>query len=782
MATKPKLSLAIIVKDEAESLKRCVDSVIQYVDEVVVVVNKGNLKKIEGEFTYLPQQRKGTVSDPSLAKLKFFEREWNKNFADARNFSFEKCTGEVILWLDADDTVKGAEKLPQLAQDIIDGKFDWVNLEYQYEFDEYGRCIMTHWKPRLTRAGTGAWVGAIHETFIAHKAVVQVKNEEVSIIHHQEPGHQDRSAIRNLEILLAEFNKDKEKTDPRTVYYLANTLMGMQKFDEAIPFYLQHIKHCGWPEEKYFSMHYLSKCLIWTNQADKAINISLEATKLFPDWSLAYHDIGEAYMHKEDYPRAIQWILTGTTKDKPKATVYFLNDLDYDLYPYARLADAYLQIHNFDEALRLARFLKSRFPTDKNVEDLLKDCLEVKKGEDFVKSFINVAGYIRNKDRLKAVKLFDALPLEADQDVRIQQTRKMIVPPKVWEDKTIAIYCHPGHEEWAYPSIFTGIGGSEEAVIHMSQQLTKLGYKVTVYCKCGTMAGTYQEVEYKPYYHFNQEDQFDTVIIWRYAGFMADGLHAKRKYVWLHDIVHESTFNEKIIKNTDKFLFLSKWHRNNAPSLPEDKVYLTNNGINPKDFLELDVTKKKPYSMIYVSSYDRGAFCLGLDIFPLIKKAIPEAELKIAYGMGNLEKEMDRIPFLKEVYDKMQEVFKIDGITHLGRISHQQIAQLAKESVMHIYPTEFGETNFIGSQKSQAAGAYVLTTTQSGATPERIRFGEAMEGSNIYSDKAFQRRFADRAIELLKNPPVIDEQQRSVIIDEFAWETTAKGWHKDLLG
>ncbi|EHJ11445.1 hypothetical protein CWATWH0003_3817t4, partial [Crocosphaera watsonii WH 0003] len=35
-------------------------------------------------------------------------------------------------------------------------------------------------------------------------------------------------------------------------------------------------------------------------------------------------------------------------------------------------------------------------------------------------------------------------------------------------------------EDWAYPSIKKGIGGSEEAIIYLSQELVRLGYQVTV--------------------------------------------------------------------------------------------------------------------------------------------------------------------------------------------------------------------------------------------------------------------------------------------------------------
>lgn len=765
------LAFCIIVKDdtEAKQLDRLLKNIKKNVDAIYVTGNNGKQDKLK------------EVCKKHGAKYAY--EKWT-NFADQRNKSFKRAEDDgykVIGWADVDDTITNVEKLPKLAQLIADGKCDWISMEYQYEFDENGNCTMTHWKPRLTKAKSGEWVGSVHETYIANQAVVTANDKDVVYIHHQEKDHRVKSGERNLKILLEEFNRDQEKTDPRTLYYIGNTLMGLYKFAEAIPFYMDHIKQCGWPEEKYYSIHYLTKCLTLTMNYDKAINAAFEAIKLNPDHPLAYFDIAENYGLKEEYIKQIHWVLMGLKKEKPDASVYFMNDMEYEYMPFLGLAEAYLETHQFDEALEIAQILDKRYPTNTVVKQLLKDCQEVKRGEDFVKAFITVAGYVRNKDRLKAVKLFDTLPPEADEDARIQQMRKMIVPPKNWEDKSVVFYCHPGHEEWAPPSLSTGIGGSETAVIHMSRQLQKLGYKVTVYCRCGSMAGTYQGVEYKPHFHFNPTDIFDTLIIWRYAGFLNDKINAKRAYVWFHDIVHEAILNENIIKNTDKFIFLSKWHRNNIPGLPEEKVFYSNNGIDPAQFEKLDWSEKRPNSLIYTHSYDRGLICLGRDILPLIEKEIPSVTLDVMYGMGNLEKEMDKIPYLKEVYDGAQEIFKKPNVTHHGRISHQRVADLEKSSLVHAYPSEFGETNCISTQVAQAAGAYVISTTQAGAVPERIRFGELIDDNGIYSSQELQQQYANAVIAFLKNPKQLSEDERMKIVDEFKWESTAKSWAEGLL-
>jgi hypothetical protein len=60
-----------------------------------------------------------------------------------------------------------------------------------------------------------------------------------------------------------------------------------------------------------------------------------------------------------------------------------------------------------------------------------------------------------------------------------------------WDNNSIVIYSNfPFHvEDWSPLSVNKGIGGSEEAIIYLSQELVNLGYQVTVFNRCGDMEG-----------------------------------------------------------------------------------------------------------------------------------------------------------------------------------------------------------------------------------------------------------------------------------------------------
>src|SRR5690348_15673466 len=86
--TQPKLSLAMIAKNEARCIGRCLASIRLGVDEIVVV-DTGSTDE--------------TTSVAREFGARIFSFPWNNNFSAARNFALEQTTGAWILVLDADE-------------------------------------------------------------------------------------------------------------------------------------------------------------------------------------------------------------------------------------------------------------------------------------------------------------------------------------------------------------------------------------------------------------------------------------------------------------------------------------------------------------------------------------------------------------------------------------------------------------------------------------------------------------------------------------------------------
>ena len=85
-----KLSVCLIVKNEEPVLARCLSCAVRFADELIVV-DTGSADRSVGiakEYTPL-----------------VYLHPWRNSFAEARNYSYSKASGDYVMWLDADDVV-----------------------------------------------------------------------------------------------------------------------------------------------------------------------------------------------------------------------------------------------------------------------------------------------------------------------------------------------------------------------------------------------------------------------------------------------------------------------------------------------------------------------------------------------------------------------------------------------------------------------------------------------------------------------------------------------------
>lgn len=89
-----KISVCMIVKDEEELLPECLESIKDWVDEIIVVDTGSTDKTIEIAKSF------GAV---------IHEMEWKDDFAECRNYSISKATNDWIFIIDADERVASGD-------------------------------------------------------------------------------------------------------------------------------------------------------------------------------------------------------------------------------------------------------------------------------------------------------------------------------------------------------------------------------------------------------------------------------------------------------------------------------------------------------------------------------------------------------------------------------------------------------------------------------------------------------------------------------------------------
>lgn len=247
-----RISLCMIVRNEENTIARCLDSVKGIPDEIVIVDtgSSDRTKEIVKESTD-----------------KIFDFTWIDDFAAARNFAFSKATTDYILWLDADDVFAESDREQFLKlKKNLDPLMDVVNMPYLLAFDQFGAVTFSLRRNRLVkRSKNFRWIGAVHEYL---EVSGHVLNSDICVTHKGTGGD---DSDRNLKI----YEKRKAKGEsfsPRDLYYFANELFDHKLYNQAIESYQEFLKTGqGWVEDNISACGKLADCYHNLGEKDKQL-------------------------------------------------------------------------------------------------------------------------------------------------------------------------------------------------------------------------------------------------------------------------------------------------------------------------------------------------------------------------------------------------------------------------------------------------------------------------------------------------------------------------------
>lgn len=326
-----RISLCMIVKNEEEILGRCLDSVHDLVDEIIIVDtgSTDKTKEIAAKYTN-----------------KIYHFEWINDFSAARNFSFSKATQSHILWLDADDVLlpDARDKFKNLKNSGDNS--DVFLMPYDYFQDEYGNSVLKITRERIMKRELGLkWEGRIHEC-VSLKGTIK----EIDIVVTHKRVH--LASGRNLAIY-QEILESGEKLNARDTYYYAKELADNGLIDEAIVQFNNFLeKPEGWVEDKFSCCLKLSENYLYKNLITEAKQTLLK--------SLMYTSIpraemcclfGTILMEENNHLAAIYWYELATKLEKPKNNWGTFNEGNWTWVPHLQLCFLYNHIGNLEKAL-----------------------------------------------------------------------------------------------------------------------------------------------------------------------------------------------------------------------------------------------------------------------------------------------------------------------------------------------------------------------------------------------------------------------------------------------
>lgn len=785
--TKRSLGLAMIVKDEREELVNLFCSLVDNeneqiikipFDEVVICVTGDHSKEYEIFLESLYPR-----------KPKIIHFDWIDDFAAARTASFAACDTDYIMWLDADDTLIGTDKLISVCQDaFLNPAVYSVFMQYEYDHDKDGNTCMLLWRERIVRRGSHEWRGAIHESLLPVIDGCNYRTDRVIVSHNVDPERVGRSGIRNLRIAKAQFQKERLQNstgcDPRTTLYYAKALHAMGQFSDSIPVFEEYLETSEWDDERYQVFLILGVLYVNSKQYHKALECATQAIRLRPTFGQAYYLMAQIYFHMERYEEVVHFCQIGAGSRMP-TDIIPTDPTEYSLKPILIYEYALFCLGRAQESLHAIDIGLSKFPSCQQLVDRKKSVMAYLSRiemEDAAHKLCHWLETYEADDKQKLQHFLSGLPqpvADHPKYVRLINENNGINLGEFdgSTPRRIAIYCGATYEAWGPSDVKSkGLGGSEEAVVYLARELVRLGWCVDVYSNCSE-PGEHDGVRYYNHWTWRSELQYDVFIAWRNSEYIEVAPQKARKYLWLHDVQKMEYYTPERIAKIDRIMVLSRWHRENLPEIPDDKFFITRNGIVSSDFSMAGILPRDPYKCVYASSPDRGLDVL-LELWPKIKSEVPDAHCHIFYGFtetyDKLHANRDRMIEYKERMLKLMR--ELDGIHYHGKVNHAELHMHMMSSGLWLYPTHFTEISCITAMKAQAAGAVPVTMTVA-ALDETVQHGYKI--SFPIADTRSRTAFSNMTIDLLKDHPK-QERIRAAMMpwakDFYNWRNVASQW------
>lgn len=208
----------MIVKNEEGNIRRCLDSVSELVNEIIIVDtgSTDNTKSICSEYN-----------------AKVYDFDWINDFSAARNYALSKSSGDWNLVLDADEYISSFNK-KSIRKFISNcNKIGMVKITNFFNHENEIRSS-SEYISRLMPKGV-LYTGKIHEQIDSSLP------REIINIELEHDGYLGKNKFdRNINLLLEEFNDNNK--DAYICYQIARTYQSNKMYLEAKSFFEKFYK------------------------------------------------------------------------------------------------------------------------------------------------------------------------------------------------------------------------------------------------------------------------------------------------------------------------------------------------------------------------------------------------------------------------------------------------------------------------------------------------------------------------------------------------------------
>lgn len=348
------ISLCMIVKNEQHSLERCLRSVRDVVDEIIIMDtgSTDRTKEIAKDWTSF-------VND----------FDWNDHFAEARNASFAKASMDYIMWLDADDILlpEDCEKFSKLKKSLST-EIDAVSMPYHCDFDVNGNVTLNIRRFRLVkRLNNYQWEGAVHEDLVINEGILY--DSDIVITHRK--NYKTADPDRNLKIY-ENLIRDGKRLSARDTLHYALELHQHRLFEDAVECFLKFLNFENLSNEnQIFACSKLADCYYHLGDRKKEREVTFKTFEYDIPRPEACCRLGYYFLENKKFPQAIFWYKTAI-ESQANSSWSIQNPASRTWLPHMQLGLCYYHIGEYELSYIHNQIAHSYHSNDEGCENNIK--------------------------------------------------------------------------------------------------------------------------------------------------------------------------------------------------------------------------------------------------------------------------------------------------------------------------------------------------------------------------------------------------------------------------
>ncbi|MCP4726115.1 MAG: glycosyltransferase [bacterium] len=342
---EPKISAAMIVKNEEDMLAECIESFRDAVDEIVIVDTGSTDRTVEIAKSY---------------NIDLFHHEWQNDFSEARNFSISKTTGDWVLIIDADERLE-KEDIARIRA-----------MKWELEHEAYYFAVFSTLPGHLGSAGFGKcysarlfkkkpdhyYYGIVHNVLNIEGKTAMTDVRLYHLGYDLSMDKMQQKFERSIKLLLKQSEDDPENAF--VTFNTAQMYLSRNYKEEAVEFALKSVELLEDDPGKQdhlllMSYYQLSIIYLKNKEYDKCDEVCLKALEYKKDYLDPMLCLGYSYYYQKEYDKAKGYLddflsIRQNVIDNEDYNMLIINKLGSDYEAYYILGEIARDTDDLDNA------------------------------------------------------------------------------------------------------------------------------------------------------------------------------------------------------------------------------------------------------------------------------------------------------------------------------------------------------------------------------------------------------------------------------------------------